>query len=302
MSSTDEPVRSRATTQESGHSRELQRPPLPEALRTPVIDTHCHLDIADGDSGAEWLGVDDAVARATSVGVTRIVQVGCDLPSARWSVAAAVEHPALVATVALHPNEAPRILEREGREALEAAYAEIADLAALPQVRAVGETGLDFFRTGEDGRDVQEESFRRHVALAKELGKALVIHDRDAHDDVIRVLESEGAPELVVFHCYSGDAAMARYCTERGWYLSFAGTVTFKNAAALRESVAAAPLDRVLVETDAPYLTPMPFRGRPNASYLVPLTVRVMAASAGVDEDEMATALWDNAQRVFGPW
>ena len=302
MSSTDEPVRARATTQESGHARELQRPPQPEPLSTPVIDTHCHLDIADGDSGAEWLGVDDAVTRATAVGVTRIVQVGCDLPSARWSVAAAVEHPALVATVALHPHEAPRILEREGREALEAAYAEIADLAALPQVRAVGETGLDFFRTGEDGRDVQEESFRRHVALAKELGKALVIHDRDAHDDVIRVLESEGAPELVVFHCYSGDAAMARYCTERGWYLSFAGTVTFKNAAALRESVAAAPLDRVLVETDAPYLTPMPFRGRPNASYLVPLTVRVMAASAGVDEDEMATALWDNAQRVFGPW
>jgi TatD DNase family protein len=302
MSSTDEPVRARATTQESGHSRQLERPPLPEPLRTPVIDTHCHLDIADGDAGAEWLGVDDAVTRATAVGVTRIVQVGCDLPSARWSVAAAAEHPAIVATVALHPNEAPRILEGEGRAALEAAYAEIAELAALPQVRAVGETGLDFFRTGEDGRDVQEESFRRHIALAKELGKALVIHDRDAHDDVIRVLESEGAPELVVFHCYSGDAALARYCTERGWYLSFAGTVTFKNAAALRESVAVAPTDRVMVETDAPYLTPMPFRGRPNASYLVPLTVRVLADSAGVDEDEMATALWDNAQRVFGPW
>ena len=302
MSSTDEPVRSRATTQESGHSRELQRPPLPDPLRTPVVDTHCHLDIADGDAGAEWLGVDDAVARATSVGVTRIVQVGCDLPSARWSVAAAAEHPALVATVALHPNEAPRILATEGREALQAAYAEIAELAALPQVRAVGETGLDFFRTGEDGREVQEESFRRHIALAKELGKALVIHDRDAHADVIRVLESEGAPERVVFHCYSGDAAMARYCTDRGWYLSFAGTVTFKNAGALRESVAVAPLDRVLVETDAPYLTPMPFRGRPNASYLVPLTVRVMAESAGVTEDEMASALWINAQRVFGPW
>jgi len=302
MSSTDEPVRARATTQESGHSRQLERPPLPEPLRTPVIDTHCHLDIADGDAGAEWLGVSEAVDRATAVGVTRIVQVGCDLPSARWSVAAAAEHPALVATVALHPNEAPRILESEGRDALDAAYAEIAELAALPQVRAVGETGLDFFRTGEEGREVQEESFRRHIALAKDLGKALVIHDRDAHDDVIRVLESEGAPEHVVFHCYSGDAAMARYCTERGWYLSFAGTVTFKNAAALRESVAVAPLDRVLVETDAPYLTPTPWRGRPNASYLVPLTVRVMADAAGVPEDEMATALWDNAQSVFGPW
>ena len=302
MSSTDEPVRARATTQESGHSRQLERPPLPDPLRTPVIDTHCHLDIADGDAGAEWLGVEDAVARATAVGVTRIVQVGCDLPSARWSVAAAAEHPALVATVALHPNEAPRILAAEGRDALEAAHSEIAQLAALPQVRAVGETGLDFFRTGEDGRDVQEESFRRHIALAKDLGKALVIHDRDAHGDVIRVLESEGPPENVVFHCYSGDAAMARYCSERGWYLSFAGTVTFKNAAALRESVAVAPLDRVLVETDAPYLTPTPWRGRPNASYLVPLTVRVMAEAAGVTEDEMCAALWDNAQRVFGPW
>jgi len=295
-------VRARATTQESGHSRQLERPPLPDPLTAPVIDTHCHLDIADGDAGAEWLGVEDAVARATAVGVTRIVQVGCDLPSARWSVAAAAEHLAIVATVALHPNEAPRILASEGRDALEAAHAEIAQLAALPQVRAVGETGLDFFRTGEEGREVQEESFRRHIALAKDLGKALVIHDRDAHDDVIRVLESEGPPEHVVFHCYSGDAAMARYCTERGWYLSFAGTVTFKNAAALRESVAVAPLDRVLVETDAPYLTPTPWRGRPNASYLVPLTVRVMADAAGVPEDEMATALWDNAQSVFGPW
>lgn len=302
MGATDEPLRSRAATQESGQARELRRPPLPEPLRTPVVDTHCHLDIADGDAGAEWLGVDDAVARATAVGVTRIVQVGCDLPSARWSVAAAAEQAALVATVALHPNEAPRILEREGRAALDAAYAEIAGLAALPQVRGVGETGLDFFRTGEDGRGVQEESFRRHIAMAKAVGKALVIHDRDAHDDVIRVLESEGPPERVVFHCYSGDADMARYCTDRGWYLSFAGTVTFKNAVALRESVAVAPLDRVLVETDAPYLTPTPYRGRPNASYLVPLTVRVMAEAADVDEDTMATALWDNAQRVFGPW
>ena len=278
------------------------RPPLPEPLRTPVIDTHCHLDISDGDDGASWLGVADAVTQAASVGVTRIVQVGCDLASARWSVQAAAEHPDVVATVALHPNEAPRILERQGRAALDAAYDEIADLAAHPRVRAVGETGMDFFRTGEDGRAVQEESFRRHIAIAKSLGKPVVIHDRDAHDDVIRILESEGAPETVVFHCYSGDAAMARYCTEQGWYLSFAGTVTFKNAAALRESVAVAPLDRVLVETDAPYLTPMPYRGRPNASYLVPLTVRAMAAAADIDEDTMATALWDNARRAFGEW
>ena len=302
MASTDEPVRQRAAQQESGHSRDLERPPLPEPLRTPVIDTHCHIDIHDGDAGAEWLGVGEALARAASVGVTRIVQVGCDLPSARWSVVAANEHEHLVATVALHPNEAPLIEAAQGRAALEEGWAEIESLAADPRVRAVGETGLDFFRTGEEGRATQEESFRRHIDLAKRLGKPVVIHDRDAHDDVIRVLESEGAPEHVVFHCYSGDAEMARYCTERGWYLSFAGTVTFKNAKALREAVAVAPIELVLVETDAPYLTPTPYRGRPNASYLVPHTVRAMAEAAGHDEDVLAQALWDNAQRVFGPW
>ena len=300
--SVEEPVRARAATQESGHSRQLERPPAPEPLRVPVVDTHCHLDIHDGDVGAAWLGVDAAVERASAVGVTRIVQVGCDLPSARWSVQAAESHPAVVATVALHPNEAPRIEAESGRGALEDAYAEIRRLAEHPRVRAIGETGLDFFRTGEDGRAVQEESFRRHISWAKELAKPVVIHDRDAHEDVIRVLEDEGAPEHVVFHCFSGDAAMARYCAERGWYLSFAGTVSFKNAAALREAVAAAPLHRLLVETDAPYLTPMPYRGRPNASYLVPLTVRAMAAAAGVEEDTLAQALSDNAEHVFGPW
>lgn len=300
--SADGPVRARATTEESGRSRELERPPLPEPLRVAVADSHCHLDIHDGDVGAPWLTVEAALEAAASVGVTRIVQVGCDLPSARWSVEVAAAHEHVVATVALHPNEAPRIHAAGGEEALEAAYAEIAELAAHPRVRAVGETGLDFFRTGEDGRAVQEESFRRHIRLAKELGKPVMIHDRDSHDDVIRVLEDVGAPETVVFHCYSGDAAMAEYCTARGWYLSFAGTVTFKNAATLRAAVGVAPLDRLLVETDAPYLTPTPWRGRPNASYLVPLTVRVMAESAGVEEDVLAAALWDNTQRVFGPW
>jgi TatD DNase family protein len=299
---TDEPVRTRASVQETGHSRDRHRPPLPEPLRVPVVDTHCHLDIHDGDDGATWLGVDEALHQAAEVGVTRIVQVGCDLESARWSVQAAADHPHVVATVALHPNEAPRILQTHGRAALDAAYDEIAELARHPEVRGIGETGMDFFRTGGDGRAVQEESFRRHIALARELGKALTIHDRESHDDVIRILESEGAPDRVVFHCFSGDADMARYCTGQGWYLSFAGTVTFKNAAALREAVAVAPLERLLVETDAPYLTPTPYRGRPNASYLVPLTVRAMAEAAGVDEDVLAQALWDNAQRVFGPW
>ncbi len=302
MASTDEPVRARASTQETGHSRDLERPPLPEPLPSPVIDTHCHLDIHDGDVGAPWLTVETALEQASSVGVTRIVQVGCDLASARWSAQAANDYDAIVATVALHPNEAPRIAAAHGRRAFDEACAEIEELAKAPRVRAIGETGLDHFRTGEEGRELQEESFRWHLDLAKRLGKPVVIHDRDAHDDVLRVLESEGAPDIVVFHCYSGDADMARYCTDRGWYLSFAGPVTFKNANALREAVAAAPLDRILVETDAPYLTPMPYRGRPNASYLIPHTARVLAASADVYLETMSKALWDNAQRVFGPW
>jgi TatD DNase family protein len=298
----DGPVRARSSTQESGHSRDQVRPEAPAPLRVPVIDTHCHLDIGDGDDAASWLSVDAALAAAAEVGVTRIVQVGCDLPSARWSVEVVGRHDALVATIALHPNEAPRIHAEEGAAALTAAYAEIAALATNPKVRGIGETGLDFFRTAVAGREIQEQSFRWHIRLAKELGKPLTIHDRDAHEDVLRVLADEGAPETVVFHCFSGDADLARYCTERGWYLSFAGVVTFKNAQGLRDALAITPLDRILVETDAPFLTPMPFRGRPNASYLVPLTVRTMADVLHLDEDVVAQHLWDNAQRAFGPF
>ncbi len=290
--------RRRADTAAGGRSRDLTRPEPPEPLRVPVVDTHCHLDI---DDGAGSFGVDDALSAARAVGVTRIVQVGCELASARWSAQLAAAYDDIVATVALHPNEAPRIAAEEGRAALEAAWEEIATLAREPGVRAVGETGLDFYRTAAEGREVQEESFRRHVRIAVEVGKPLVIHDRDAHADVLRVLADEGAPQTVVFHCFSGDVDMARYCTERGWYLSFAGTVTFKNAAGLREALAVVPLDRVLVETDAPFLTPMPYRGRPNASYLVPLTVRAMADVLQCGEDELSQHLWDNAARVFGP-
>jgi TatD DNase family protein len=278
----------------------VSRPPAPEPLRTPVVDTHCHLDLSSTDDPPT--PVASALADAADVGVTRVVQIGCDLDGAAWAVRTAADHPQVVAGVAIHPNEAPRILAREGRVGLEAAWARIAELAAHPRVRAVGETGLDHFRTAEAGRAAQEESFRVHIDLAKRLGKPLVIHDRDAHDDVLRVLAEEGAPETVVFHCFSGDAAMAAFCASRGWYLSFAGTVTFKNAAGLRDALDVPPLDLVLVETDAPYLTPVPYRGRPNASYLVPLTVRAMAEVRGLDEDAMATALWDNAQRVFGSW
>ncbi|MGZ4458285.1 MAG: TatD family hydrolase [Nocardioidaceae bacterium] len=283
------PTRSRA-----GEGRDRSRPPAPEPLPHPVVDTHCHLDIADGD----WLETSEALAAAAAVGVTRIVQIGCDLPGARWAVEAAGTHDALVAGVALHPNEAPG-LDATGQ--LDAALAEIEALAASgDRVRAVGETGLDYFRTGEDGRAAQHRSFRAHIALAKRLDKTLVIHDRDAHDDVLRILDEEGVPDRFVMHCFSGDAAFARACLDRGGWLSFAGTVTFKNAEPLREALRAAPADRILVETDAPYLTPMPYRGRPNASYLVPLTMRAMAEARGEPLAELCAAVDANTDAAFG--
>ncbi|HEX6921099.1 MAG TPA: TatD family hydrolase, partial [Actinomycetes bacterium] len=193
-----------------------------------------------------------------------------------------------------HPNEVHAVADD--------AWDAIAALAKEPKVVAVGETGLDHFRTGEDGWRRQEESFRRHIAIAKETGKALVIHDRDAHDDVLRVLEDAGPPERVVFHCFSGDAAMARHCAERGWWLSFAGTVTFKNAQGLRDALVDTPLDRVLVETDAPYLAPVPYRGRPNASYLIPVTLRAMAEVKAVAVDDLAAAVARNTEQAFGRW
>ncbi|WP_046778879.1 TatD family hydrolase [Streptomyces yangpuensis] len=280
-------------------------PPLPEPLRVAVADSHTHLDMQSGT-------VEEGLAKAASVGVTTVVQVGCDVKGSRWAAETAARHDNVHAAVALHPNEAPRIVlgdpdgwSRQGARpgggdaALDEALAEIEALAALGHVKAVGETGLDYFRTGPEGMAAQERSFRAHIEIAKRQGKALVIHDRDAHADVLRVLREEGAPERTVFHCYSGDADMARECAAAGYYMSFAGTVTFKNAAPLREALAVAPLELVLVETDAPYLTPAPYRGRPNAPYLIPLTVRAMAAVRGIDEDAMATALAANTARAF---
>ena len=280
-----------------GGGRDRSRPPAPEPLPHPVVDSHCHLDIADGPDGS-WLSTGEAVARAAAVGVTRIVQIGCDLPGARWAVRAAAEHDALVAGVALHPNEAP-VLDDRGE--LDAALDEIEALAASgDRVRAVGETGLDYFRTGEAGRAAQQRSFRRHVELAKRLDRTLVIHDREAHADVLRILDEEGVPDRFVMHCFSGDADFARACVDRGGWLSFAGTVTFKNAEPLREALRVVPQDRVLVETDAPYLTPAPHRGRPNASYLVPLTMRSMAATRGEDLTELCAAVDANSEAAFG--
>ncbi|GAA2341775.1 AraC family transcriptional regulator [Streptomyces caniferus] len=281
-------------------------PPLPEPLRVAVADSHTHLDMQEGT-------VEEALAKAASVGVTTVVQVGCDLAGSRWAAETAAAYDAVHATVALHPNEAPRIVlgdpdgwsrqgarEPGGDAALDAALAEIDRLAALPQVRGVGETGLDYFRTGPEGMAAQERSFRAHIEIAKRHGKALVIHDREAHDDVLRILREEGAPERVVFHCYSGDAAMAEVCAAAGYFLSFAGNVTFKNAQPLRDALAVAPAELVLVETDAPFLTPAPYRGRANAPYLVPVTLRAMAEVKAMTEDELATAVAANTARAFG--
>ncbi|WP_030485630.1 TatD family hydrolase [Nocardioides aequoreus] len=273
----------------------MTRPALPDPLPHPVVDNHCHLDVARGDETA--LPVEEALSLAASVGVPRVVQIGCDLEGARWAVATAEEHTQVVAGVALHPNEAPRHAEQGD---LDEALAEIRRLAAHPQVRAVGETGLDYFRTGPEGREAQDASFRAHVRLARELDRTLVIHDRDAHDDVLRVLDDVGAPDRWVMHCFSGDARFARECLDRGAHLSFAGTITFKNAEALRGALRVAPLDRLLVETDAPYLTPVPHRGRTNASYLVPLTVRAAAEVRGDDLAEVCRALEANTFVAFG--
>jgi len=284
----------RARRGEADSSRDTTRPPLPEPLPAPVVDNHCHLDIQDGD----WLDTEKALELASSVGVPRIVQIGCDLPGARWAVETATAYAAIVAGVAIHPNEAPK-LDADGE--LDAALAEIERLATSSErVRAIGETGLDYYRTGPDGVAAQKRAFGGHIRLARRLDKTLVIHDRDAHDDVLAMLDEHGVPDRTVLHCFSGDVDFARACLDRGAYLSFAGTVTFKNAANLRRALAVAPRDRILVETDAPFLTPMPHRGRPNASYLVPHTVRAMAEVKQLPLEELCTAIDVNTDAAFG--
>jgi TatD DNase family protein len=286
-------------------NRRGEPPPSPEPLPAPAVDSHAHLDIVVGDRPAHGAGdegwpdeadVHAEIAAAANVGIPRLVQVGVDVASSRWSAQLAGRNPQVLAAVAIHPNEAGTGV------ATDDALAEIDRLAALPRVRAVGETGLDRFRTGPEGWAAQETSFRAHIRIAKEHGVALVIHDRDAHEEILRVLEEEGAPEHTVLHCFSGDAVFAKACVARGYVLSFAGTLTFANAGYLREAAALTPAGQLLVETDAPFLTPMPYRGRPNAPRLVPHTVRVLAEVTGMETAELAAALTANAERVFGPW
>jgi TatD DNase family protein len=266
--------------------KRAQPPPLPEPLGATVFDSHCHLDAMGVDVGR-------SLVDAAAVGVTRVVTVGDTLESSRWSVRTAAAYPGVAAAVGVHPNELGG--------ADESTWDGLAELSGRPEVVAVGETGLDYYWDRVPAA-VQEAGFRRHVALAKATGKALVVHDRDAHADVLRVLREEGAGDRTVFHCFSGDAEMAAECVRSGYVLSFAGTVTFKNAPALREAAALVPLDQLLVETDAPFLTPAPYRGRPNAPYLIPLTVRALAAVKDVPVDVLCAEVTRTGQRVFGDW
>jgi TatD DNase family protein len=272
-------------------------PPAPVPLPIPVVDNHTHLDLSR--DGQDTPDIEAVIEAATAVGVPRMVQIGCDLPSARFTVEVIERYGALLGGLALHPNEAPGLHDRGE---LDSARTEIELLAAHPRVRVIGETGLDYFRTGPEGVAAQQDSFRWHIDLAKRTGKALQIHDRDAHKDVLRILAEEVAPEHTVLHCFSGDMAMARECIERGYFLSFSGTVTFKNASGLRNALSITPMDNLLVETDAPFLAPVPHRGATNAPYLVPLTVRAMAAVLNRDVPSLCLALAANSERVYGPW
>ena len=277
-------------------SKKREYPPLPEKLTTTTVDAHCHLDIEDEDI---FMSVEDSLAKAKAVGITGIVQVGVDVPSSKWAVKTAKEFSQIHATVALHPNEAPVIALEKGESALDEAIAEIAELAKEDVVRAIGETGVDFFRTSEEGRAFQEKSFRAHIQIANKLNKPVMVHDRDAHLDALRILDDEKAQQ-VIFHCYSGDKEFAQELVKRGWYLSFAGTCTFKNAQSLRDALQVTPLENVLVETDAPFLTPMPYRGYPNSSYMIPLTLATMAKEMNVEINTVADATRTNAEKLFG--
>ena len=278
------------------HNRDIDRPlaPAPKPLPVPTVDAHAHLEIVT-DAAPDSAEVKQVLDDAKAAGVDRVVQVGYSAEQSKWCVAAA-EHfnDRVLAAVALHPNEAPVVPD------LEADLKIIEELAAHPRVRAIGETGLDYFRTPPELRKRQQDSFKWHIELAKRTNKALVIHDRDSHEDILSILQEVGAPETTIFHCYSGDAAMAKTCIERGYILSFAGTITFKNAPELREAVKLVPIDQLMAETDSPFLSPMPNRGALNVPAQVATVIRAMATERGDDLAELANALTVNAERAFG--
>ena len=266
--------------------------PPPEPLPAEALDSHCHLEMVERPVG-------EVLAAARAANITRVVTIGTDLATSRWAVDAAYGHAGLYAAVAVHPNEtAAAASSPEQRTEV---LAQIAELALLERVRAIGETGLDYYRD-HASPVVQREWFRAHIAIAKQARKALVIHDRDAHEDVLEILEADGAPDKVIFHCFSGDAAMAKRCAEAGYVMSFAGNVTFKNAGALREAAAAAPVDLLLAETDAPFLTPVPYRGKPNSPALVAHTVRALADIKQIPVTDMCAHLMATSERMFGAW
>ena len=274
-------------------------PAAPEPLEVAIYDNHCHLDfVFDDELGAmPW---QENLDIAESVGIKGVVQVGVTLESSKWCAEIAAKDSRVLAAVALHPNEAPLY---ESFENLNKAIAEIEVLATQPRVRAIGETGLDFFRTeGENSIKLQQHSFEEHIRIAKENDIALMIHDRDAHEDVVATLKRVGAPEKVVFHCYSGEPDLAEICNANGWYMSFAGNITIKRNQHLRDSLVLAHKDLILIETDAPFLAPEPFRGRPNAPYLVPVTARFMADTRGEDLNELCAQLALNTETVYGSW
>ena len=278
------------------HNRDIDRipAPLPEPLPAPTIDSHCHIELI-AKAAPDSAEVQAVLDEAASVGIEQVVQIGYDLTQSRWSVGVAEAWVGrALAAVALHPNEAPVV------ENLEEQLREIEKLAEHPRVRGIGETGLDYFRTPEELRAKQEHSFRAHIAIAKKSKKALIIHDRDAHQDILRVLKEEGAPEKVIFHCYSGDVQMAEECVKAGYFLSFSGTVTFKNAPELRAALSITPLEKLLVETDAPFLAPTPYRGALNSPAQIARTIRLMAEVVNKPVEDLCDATRRNALALFG--
>ncbi|MFM1784416.1 MAG: hypothetical protein RLZZ579_693 [Actinomycetota bacterium] len=282
---------------DGNETRPQHYPELPEPLEVGTYDNHTHLEIADGDTP---LTVAEHLSLMRQVGMLGAVQVGVTLESSKWSAQVASENPMLLAAVALHPNEAPLY---ETKAAMDAAVAEIAELATLPRVRAIGETGLDFFRTTDEHHlKLQQDSFEQHIEIAKSNDLALQIHDREAHQQVVDTLKRVGQPEKVVLHCFSGDVELVEIAKRNGWFISFAGNITFKKNQYLRDALLAADIRQVLIETDAPFLTPEPMRGRPNAPYLVPHTLRFMANLLEVDVNRLAEQINRNTENAYGLW